>query len=122
MSRVGSADEREIVTITNDQIHELRAYAKHTENARLGSDCALALASKTADARQRCEIAYAQATQQPEWAARHLPSGAFRVAEMIAQFLLDEAHECDHLEAVHDKLVDMATRIRTADWIKDDGR
>lgn len=109
--------------MTDDQIRELQAYAKHTANSRLGSDCAMALASQTAAyARNRCEIAYEHATQTPEWVARHLPFGAFRVAEMIAQFLLDEAHECDHLEAVHDKLVDMATRIRTADWIRGDGR
>lgn len=110
------------MTITNDQIHELRAYANHIADSLLGSHCAMALVSKTAThARDQCEIAYGPATQTPEWAARHLPFGAFRVAEMIAQFLLDEACECEHLEAVHDKLVDMATRIRTADWIKGDG-
>jgi hypothetical protein len=109
-----------IVPITDDQIRELQAYARHIADAHLGSNCAMALASEAAAfSRDRCEVAYVHATLTPEWAARHLPSGAFRVAEMIAQFLLDEAHACTHLEAVHDKLVDMATRIRTADWIKE---
>ena len=42
---------------------------------------------------------------------------AFRVAELIAQFVLSEAHEYEHLEAVHDAIVEVARKIRTADWI-----
>ena len=111
--------------ITDGQIRELWAYAQHIGDARLVVTCALALTPRARSteverARGHCESAYERATQTLEWAARHLPYGAFRVAEMIAQFLLDEARECDHLEAVHNKLVEMATRIRTADWIKGD--
>jgi hypothetical protein len=42
----------------------------------------------------------------------------FQVAEQIAQFILDEAQGWDHIPQVHTALVELARKIRTADWIK----
>lgn len=40
----------------------------------------------------------------------------FEVAEQIAQFVLEQAHEWEHVGQVHDALVEIARRIRVADW------
>lgn len=45
---------------------------------------------------------------------------AFTVAEMIAQFVSDEAHGWEHIPIVHDAISEIACKIRTADWIPPD--
>lgn len=109
--------------ISDDDIRELQAYAEHTANSGLLATCAMALApnrgrATTIDlARSHCESAYARVINLPEWQARHLPFDAFRVAEMVAQFVMDQAAEWEHIAQVHDALLDVARKIRTADWI-----
>ena len=114
------------MSISDDQIRELRAYAEHTADAGLLSKCAMALAPQRGRAtsvdlaRSHCETAYVRVINQPEWAARHLPFGAFKVAEMIAKFVLDEADGWEHIEVVYNALVDVSRKIRTADWVPDE--
>lgn len=112
--------------MTDDEIRELLAYGEHTADAKILSMCALALApqrgrSTSVDlARSHCESMYQRVIGTREWTARHLPYGAFAVAEMIAQFVLDQAAGWEHIEQVHDALVEVARKIRTADWCLSD--
>ena len=39
-----------------------------------------------------------------------------RVVQAIVQYLLDEVREWDHIDAVRDKLLDVAEYIRTTKW------
>lgn len=120
--------QRSPSSITDDQIRELMAYARYVGDLALEVRCAMALdpSSRQADlvdaTRAHCEIAHAAAVQYPDWAVRHLPRGAFRVAEMIAQFVLDESRRWEHVRWEHipvvaDALVELARKIRTAEWI-----
>ena len=109
-------------TITDEQIRELGKYARHVADITLASKCAGALhrtrSNRTSNdlLREHCAIAYNRATETREWGARDLPFGAFEVAEQIAQFVTETAAEWGHIEQVHDALIDIALRIRTADW------
>src|ERR1051326_5482585 len=112
-------------TITDEQIRELAKYARHVAAITLASKCAGALhrtrANRTSNhlLREHCALAYNRAIETREWDARDLPFGAFKVAEQIAQFILEQAAGWEHIEQVHDALVDVARRIRTADWTPD---
>ena len=111
-------------TITDEQIRELARYAERIGDTRLATDCAGALLRTILEStrgllRERCAAAYLRAVDTPEWAALDLPAKAFEVAEQIAQFVLEQAAEWDlarNGEQVHDALVDLARRIRVADW------
>lgn len=122
----GRGQEALPMTITDAQIRELRAYGMHTADSRILSTCAMALAPQRGRAtsvdlaRSHCEEAYQRVINTPEWTARHLPFGAFRVAELVAQFVLTEAAGWEHIEQVHDALVRVAEKIRTADWVPAD--
>jgi len=114
------------VAITDDDIRELQAYGEHTADSRILSTCAMALAPQRGRAtsvdlaRSHCEEIYRRVLDTPGWSARHLPFGAFQVAELVAQFVLSEAAGWEHIEQVHDALVRVAEKIRTADWVPDD--
>lgn len=41
----------------------------------------------------------------------------FQIAEMIASFVLTQAAQWEHVPQVHDVLIEVARKIRTADWI-----
>jgi len=114
-------------TITDEQIRELLAYADREALLQLLSNCRVALSrdirhthrASVGLAREHCAQAYTRAFGSPEWEARHLPRGAFETAEMIAQFVIEQAAEWEHIEQVHGALVELARRIRTADWTPD---
>jgi hypothetical protein len=46
-----------------------------------------------------------------------LSNEAFRVAELIAQFVLSEADGWEHIEQVRDAIEKVAYKIRTAEWV-----
>ena len=58
----------------------------------------------------------------PEYERVQAPreSHVLHVAEVIAQFVLSEADRWDHAGQVHVQLVELARKIRTADWIPPD--
>jgi hypothetical protein len=111
-------------TITDEQIRELLKYADREAQLTLLSNCRVALSrdirhSHRASvhlAREHCAQAYARVVGMPEWDARDLPRDAFATAEMVAQFVLEEAARWEHVEQVHDALVETARKIRTAEW------